>query len=304
MAGILDSKSRVMDTLITSEGRRQVASGELKIEFASFTDRQIFYVSGSNSVLEDPTNRIYFEAYSDNNDKIIMETDNDGQLEPFSTDSYRSYGGKFYASGSNQQLGKIDLMSQEVIASSTKNFQRQMILGTRELWKVDKGATFTTVPDSATFYITDSSPIPSGSVQEISVDDIEGVFQDYRFGNFLNYRFLPPQTEPLPGTLTPEVLGSYTQINQESLDTWSEVQDLTNDLQSVEINFDETSGENNLVGQIFEQAEDKLEKLAVIDVGSFPLEGKVYPHVLFAGKLYRDGKGSLTFVNLFILVFE
>lgn len=304
MAGILDSKSRVMDTLITSEGRRQVASGELKIEFASFTDRQIFYVSGSNDVLEDPTGRIYFEAYSDDNDKIIMETDAQGQLEPFSTDSYRSYNGSFYASGSTQQTGKIDLISQEVIASSTKNFQRQMIIGTRELWKVDKGASFKIVPDSATFYINNSTPIPSGSVQEISVDDIEGVFQDYRFANFLNYKFLPPQTRPLPGSLESVDLGSYTQINQEALNTWEEVQSLTEGLQSVEINFDETSGENNLVGQMFEQSNNKLEKLAVVDVGAFPIEGKVYPHVLFAGKLYRDGKGSLTFVNLFILVFE
>jgi hypothetical protein len=293
-----------MDTLITSEGRRQVASGELRIEFASFTDRQIFYVSGSNDVLEDPTGRIYFEAYSDDNDKIIMETDSQGQLEPFSTDSYRSYGGSFYASGSTQQTGQIDLISQEVIASSTKNFQRQMIIGTRELWKVDKGASFTIVPDSATFYINESTPILSGSVQEIYIDDVESVFQDYRFGNFLNYRFLPPQTRPQPGSLESIDLGSYTQINQESLDTWSEVEELVKDLQNVEINFEETSGENNLVGQIFEQSNNKLEKLSVIDMGAFPVEGKVYPHVLFAGKLYRDGKGCLTFVNLFILVFE
>ena len=74
MAGILDTKTRVMDTLVTSEGRRQIASGELRIEYASFTDRQIFYSSGSAGFLEDQGGRIYFEAYSDNNDKIIIYT--------------------------------------------------------------------------------------------------------------------------------------------------------------------------------------------------------------------------------------
>ena len=95
MAGILDVKSRVMDTLVTAEGRRQIATGELRIHFASFTDRHMFYASGSNSVFEDPTSRIYFEAYSDDNDKIIIETDAEGRMEPFSSDTYSSYNGNF-----------------------------------------------------------------------------------------------------------------------------------------------------------------------------------------------------------------
>ncbi len=49
---------------------------------------------------------------------------------------------------------------------------------------------------------------------------------------------------------------------------------------------------------------DTLEKLALIDMGEFSVEGSVNPHVLFAGKLYRDSRGSLTFANLFTLVFE
>ena len=43
MAGILDAKSRVVDFILTNEGRRQVRNGDLKIEYASFTDRDTFY---------------------------------------------------------------------------------------------------------------------------------------------------------------------------------------------------------------------------------------------------------------------
>ena len=304
MAGILDVISRVMDTLVTSEGRRQIASGRLKIEYASFTDRQLFYASGSSGYLEDPGTRIYFEAYSDNNDKIIIETDAEGQLEPFSSDSYTSYGGTFYASGSALQTGSIDMISEEITENAILSFQRQMIIGSRELYLVDKGSTFKAIPDVAEFFITDNSPFAKGSVTNASLNDIESVFQDFRLGNMLNFRFLPPISRPLPGNVTGSVIADYTRINQDTLDTWEEVEEMLEGKDYQEVNFEETSEMNNIIGQIFEQSGNSLEKLAVIDLGSFSREGYIYPHLLFAGKLFRDSKGCLTFVNIFTLLFE
>ena len=43
MSGILNKKQRFVDTVITDEGRRQLASGEFKIEFATFSDSEAFY---------------------------------------------------------------------------------------------------------------------------------------------------------------------------------------------------------------------------------------------------------------------
>ena len=304
MAGILDVKSRVMDTLVTAEGRRQIATGELRIHFASFTDRHMFYASGSDGVFEDPTTRIYFEAYSDDNDKIIIETDAEGRMEPFSSDTYSSYNGNFFASGSVQQTGSIDLLTNDVIESSTRNFQRQMILGTRELWKVDKGSTLKIIPDKADFYIKNTTPFSSSSITSAKVDDIESIFQDFRMGNVVNFQYLPPITKPLPGSLQTGSVGNYTRISQDSMDTWKEVQDFVEGKQKQEFIFDDSSPENNIIGQIFEQSGDSLDKLALIDAGAFKVNGVVYPHVYFAGKLYRDSRGSLTFGNLFTLIFE
>ena len=43
MAGILDKKTRFIDYVITQEGKRQLASGKLRAEYASVTDMHTFY---------------------------------------------------------------------------------------------------------------------------------------------------------------------------------------------------------------------------------------------------------------------
>ena len=307
MAGILDTKTRVMDTLVTSEGRRQIASGELRIEYASFTDRQIFYSSGSSGFLEDQGGRIYFEAYSDNNDKIIIESDGDGNLEPFKSDEYSSYGGSFYTSGSKAtpETGVIDMISTEVANNATLSFQRQMIIGSRDLNLRDKSTGFTVTPTRADFFISDTSPFnKSTEVYRAKVDDIESVFQDFRIANKDNFKFLPPTTRPMGAKHNKKELATYTQITQDPLDTWEEMEEFLEGKQSQVFSFTESSRTSNIIGQIFEQHGNELEKLALIDMGEFSVEGSVNPHVLFAGKLYRDSRGSLTFANLFTLVFE
>jgi len=296
-----------MDTLVTSEGRRQIASGELRIEYASFTDRQVFYSSGSAGFLEDQGGRIYFEAYSDNNDRIIIESDGDGNLEPFKSDEYSSYGGSFYTTGSSAkaEVGVIDMISTEVANNATLSFQRQMIIGSRDLNLRAKSVGFTITPERADFFISSTTPFnKSTEVYRAKVDDIESVFQDFRLAHKDNFKFLPPTTRPMGAKHKKIPIATYTQITQEALDTWEEVEEYLDGKQSQTFSFTETTRTSNVLGQIFEQSGNELEKLALIDMGEYSIEGSVNPHVLFAGKLYRDSKGSLTFANLFTLVFE
>ena len=75
MAGILNNKTRIMDVIVTREGRRQIADGNLRAKFASLTDTQAFYESDIISGSTDPTDRIYFEASSSPIDRIIFEKD-------------------------------------------------------------------------------------------------------------------------------------------------------------------------------------------------------------------------------------
>ena len=61
MAGILNNKSRILDTIITDEGRRQLGTGKMQIKFATFTDNATFYEANLVSGSADVGNRIFFK---------------------------------------------------------------------------------------------------------------------------------------------------------------------------------------------------------------------------------------------------
>lgn len=321
MAGILDSKSRVMDTLITVTGRDQAARGELDVRFASITDRQINYSTGSNGVLDDLSARIYFEAASDDNDTIVYELDAKGAMQPFTSDDYTIYGGLAFDLTMSQDVsniggqyggtlnnpGSIELVTDSIIKGSTNNFKRQMIIGSRNLAKFDIEEPFSINKSEIEFSITPTSPININSDQAvINVDQSEAVFLDKKLGNTLAYKFLPPITKPFTGALTGSTMASYSDLNSNPLDTYEELQSYLEGKVYEEIKFDQTSMNNNVLCQLFsvDPATNSLQKLSVIDVGEFQVAGDYNPHLLFAGKLYRDSSGALTFVNIFTLVFE
>lgn len=100
MSGILDSKSRVIDAIITSEGRRQIAEGTFNVSYVTFTDSSVVYQPDSLEGHIDPTNRIYFESCNLPQDQITFEANDDGKLQPFrlqnlivsaSSDSLKDY---------------------------------------------------------------------------------------------------------------------------------------------------------------------------------------------------------------------
>lgn len=321
MAGILDSKSRVLDTLITVTGRDQAARGELDVRFATITDRQISYTTGSNGVVDDLASRIYFEAASDDNDTIVYEIDAAGSMQPFTSDDYVVYGGLPFDLTMSQDVdniggayggtinnpGSIELVTDSIMNSSTNSFKRQMIIGSRVLSNFSKNVQFRIDRNKIQFNITNESPINTESENTVlNVDQTESVFLDHKFGNLLNYRFLPPVTKPFTGAVTGSVMANYNNLNQSPLDTYEELESYLEGKVCEEINFSETSLSNNVLCQLFstDLTENKLHKLAIVDVGEFQVDNNYNPHLLFAGKLYRDSVGSLTFVNIFTLVFE
>ena len=78
--GILDKKTRFIDLAITQEGKRQIASGKLRAELASFSDGGTFYDAAEN---DDAQNRIYFEVMERPENSIVLEKDDSGRLLPF-----------------------------------------------------------------------------------------------------------------------------------------------------------------------------------------------------------------------------
>lgn len=89
MAGILDSKSRIIDAILTSEGRRQLAEGTFTVSYATFTDAGVAYVPDADAGHEDPTEKFYFEACNLPQDQVTFEANDEGKLVPFRAQEMR-----------------------------------------------------------------------------------------------------------------------------------------------------------------------------------------------------------------------
>ena len=73
MAAILDPKTRFFDTFLTKEGRRQLANGEIRTRFISFSDSLTAYDQSELGVIDQKDGSIFFEAMSRPQDQIITE---------------------------------------------------------------------------------------------------------------------------------------------------------------------------------------------------------------------------------------
>tara|TARA_Y100001938_G_C8020242_1_gene394908 strand:+ start:48 stop:1100 length:1053 start_codon:yes stop_codon:yes gene_type:complete len=232
MAGILDNKTRIMDVIVTQEGRRQIANGNLRAEFLSFTDGAAFYQQSGSHGSEDPTNRIYFEATSKLFDMITLENDDSGNLVQFDFSPKETLvGGQLFSSLTSsvgqfqrRQLnyGSSFASAGEMIATaSINNFKNQRMIGTRNGVNSDlPGDGFDVSKRDVTFNIRNFTPWPGGAHNEIvNIDSIEPLFTDKRMSHLPNFKFLPPQTN------SGELLGDYKNVNEAPPLTYAELMD-------------------------------------------------------------------------------
>ena len=301
MAGILDSKSRIMDVVITDQGRRQLASGQMKIEYATFTDLGSFYVGDTNGVIEDPTNRIYFEASSDlPSDLITFETDDSGLLIPYRADSFGAGGKNLTLSGTLRDSKNIDGSASAISTAILESWNNLQLIGTDD--PIDDEQGFELSKKNITFSITDSFPFKPNDIKSAVVDDIESLNHDVRLSNLQNFKYLPPINSA--GVLAEKTIGQFSNLN-ETLDAdRQKFESRLSTLEFSDIEFTSTSIENNFVMQVFELSEDDgLIKLDVIDYGqrTSTTDKSKMVRTLFAGKILKDGFGNPTFVNIFTL---
>lgn len=317
MAGILDSKKRIFDTILTTEGRKQIAAGKLRAEFYSFTDAGTHYsqetiISGGL----DETYRIQLEAASLPQDTIAIEADDSGRLTGFplsGSDRYVFRGGQILSSSSENEMAvavtgsQYASLAESLLDCSIDNFNKQYILRSPDPLDLE-GKEFMIGPMVVSYSITKARPFETGSITSVDVTKADSFFQDRRLSHIPNYLFLPPVNRPRLGEEIVEPLGEYVSLNQEPVFTFD---DLKPELDELEANgfmdtiyFTETSREGNIFGQFFESAQNELSKLDVIDFGSFPVENGRDRRVFFVGKVYNDDNGTDTYINLFTLVFE
>lgn len=319
MAGILNPKQRVFDSIITQEGRAQIATGKLKAEYYSFSDSGAIYqldtiVSGGLDV----TYRLCLEATNLPQDMITLEADDSGKLIgkfPGQANEQIIISNGQILSGANREEqvpvsgSQFNSLAGVLLSSSIDNFKKLQIIASPDPIDV-KYNEFIINPKQIKFKITDANlPIDQNGIETITINEVESLFQDKRLSHVPNFNFLPPVNRAKIGATEKNPLGDYVNINQAPILTYEELNLELNNLRKIGysnvIYFTETSRENNLVGQFFEVSNGQMIKLDIIDFGLFPGENeKTSKHVFFAGKIFIDNNGSSTFVNMFTLIFS
>lgn len=322
MAGILDSKTRIMDFILTDEGRRQIRDGDLRISFASFSDLGTFYSEDSGGVALDAGGRIYFEASSRHQDRIVVESQM-GVITSFATSgdagSYELGGEQISVSPESPAHAyetttltgsQVIEQSDDILTSITQNFTDNQLISKEDVFTYKQG--FTLSDENIVFRPTSSRPIDmtsyvgtDGSYRPPTAASLDAIEFDQKFSHFPNFKFLPPINSKSSGKLAGKPTGVYANLNQPEILTYESLEETLKGLEKHEIRFDPTSRDNNIMIQPFEFNSDTgtVRKLTIVDFGIFPNKRGTSSgvHVFFIGKMLRSKDGSLKFANLFTL---
>jgi len=303
MSGLLDSKKRILDTIITNEGRRQLARGRLRIRFATFTDQDAYYESDPASGSTDASQRPHLEAFNRPQDTLTFESDDVGDLIRAPGGDFGVQNGKILIPSENYQTflsGSESLEYVDDLFASSSNAYTQLYAISSEQFDEDNN-TFSIDRESVNFSVTNEM-FSAPNTSFVTVDDAASLFQDIRMTQARNFMFMPPINKSSPGR-TGGILANYNRIDQGDSLTYEQIMAELKDSENVTINFNSTSYENNLVMQMFDVRQDSVKKLDVIDYGEFIIENSS-KHVYFIGRILKDSRGSATFINIFTLVTE
>jgi hypothetical protein len=317
MAGILDSKERIMDLVVTPEGKRQINGGRFIMEYATLTDIGAFY-SGEmqpdgSEVADDAGARIHFEAVARYQDVVVPELEEGIVMRPLRTSDVTLLGRSFL-SGSNhvdaatyQNVLTGPLLPKETdraLRGIGTNFRDLMVLATEDPFSDNEG--FRVTPNEAEFSKGSTWNLagPSGV---LDIEEAPSVFASKHFTHLPNFDYLPPVNvaTDVDGNAVP--LADYPFFLPPNAGYgWAEILKDISDKQSVTVGFPNTSRDNNLLGQMFEVGFNGVEKLTIVDFGEFD-DGRVESkpiRVFFVGKMLRDAIGTETFVKIFTIIAE
>jgi len=296
MAGILDGKSRIMDGQLTLRGRADLVNGGIKVKYVSFSDIGAHYEDAGGGIAETPL-LVGLEAFSTPNDEITVTSDEYGTQNSFSGNGYGILRNGYATPGS--ATGSIQAF---LLSGSLESFDNQRLISTRDVLFEDPGLIAS--PSSLAFSVTDTSPFGS-EPSEAFIDDIESLFADKRLGRSDRFLFLPPVQRTISTVGNEAPLGNFYDVREERINE-QELEEQLSTLPSQVVNFSKYTDRSELCFQLFESSSAGLFKLDIVKYGYLEkrtASGK-QRDLYFVGKLFDDGYGNPTFVNLFDLVVE
>ena len=227
MAGILNKRSRFIDLVITQEGKRQIAAGKLRAEYASLSDSAVCY--STNEKNEEVRKRIYFESMESPNNVIVLEKDDSGKLVDFDFSPTGSIVGKnIFSKEDNpehQDLHKIKRskgiqfasLAASIPSSFLRHFKANQFIGTKSF---NENAKFVLSTNEIKFAISNSVPFETGPNKEvINVNQAEPFLLDSKLTHLPNFSYLPPVN--VDGTS----YGNYTDVRNLNRETWSDIKE-------------------------------------------------------------------------------
>lgn len=302
--GILDSKSRILDTILTPEGRKQLSEGSLRIKFATVSDASTFYEYDAVSGSSDHTARIYLESAGLPQDTITFSADDSGKLKPFPNPSGLNVIAGKLVSGSSVVPAdgtQFSSLAGDLLGSSIENLKRLSIVSTiDDLFEDDQ---FELSRRKITFGLTDTKPADSTKISRVTVLDIPSLQQDPRLIHTPNFRFMPPVVSgndkkrapiadfaPLSSFLSDDAFYAALKARLAKLDSEGS---------GCHVTLHPTSHDNNVFYQMFEVNPDGT--LTKLDTLIFKHSSDSDKSAIFAGKIIRDAE-EYKFVCLFTLV--
>tara|TARA_Y100000034_G_scaffold123790_1_gene171098 strand:- start:351 stop:1340 length:990 start_codon:yes stop_codon:yes gene_type:complete len=329
MAGILNNKTRIMDTIFTDEGQRQLGNGKVRIRYVSFTDEDTFYEADAASGSSDASNRLFFEASSLPKDRIVMERNNALNLMgPSSlTGSVKLINGTLLVrSGNTGDLipdfkvpgTQVFLTSSNAVCECfSENFTNLRMIGTANTYtefnnKFDINYSFDGVASTARgavkFKISQTAPLPNGGIRSARISSAENFIQDFRLNQVPSFRVMHPINKDGSRLITANI------PSQPDVDSFDQLVNKmrANNMPSQTIQFYRNSLTSNILSEIYQIDSDTntIQKLDIVDFGEFyveeplPNEGGNRKRVFFVGKILKDENNVNKFINIFTVVFE
>lgn len=290
--GILDSKTRIIDLILTDEGKRQLVNGQMITEYISFSDSSMSY---NDEDLE----KLILESNNLPQDQITSESDTNELLRKIVTSKFKIINSKVYDINLKPLSGsESNKYFDEVSKSSLENFKKLQIIKSYDSF--DQFENLSSNTTSSYFSITKDDINQSDNTNKpnfnLNINTMPSIFLDPDASKSKNYLYLPPVDENNNQLFD----YGFKKGTNEIINDVSLRERLKNKKRSV---FKLAgSGKNHI--QIFQSQIDMLKKLDIIKYGEFIDEESNKNEAYFAGKLIVDETGNSTFYRMFTILIK
>lgn len=298
MAGVLNSKSRILDVILTELGRDQMNRGEFEVSFVTFSDAGTEYIDDGTGVISSIKDRLTFEAHSSPNDEIIPEIDNEGEflLTKRVSPTLAVNNGVLYEQSSTGYIAvdafsKIDKFT-DLTINRWNNLQ------------ILRSESSTPDFEVSSESITLTTSLNSDTTLKDDVSMLKPILVDPRFAGNITTLYLPPVSLN-NGNITP--LRAFNRFGKENSmsNVLSEIQNKSRATQRIELGNSRTFRDYNIIAQAFMKKNQSVKKYLVVDGGEYKNEkNQIVMQVFHLGFIFKDENGTSKFSRSYSLVFH